>query len=104
MFQHLMQTLVQTPNSDSPCTIREVMSALKQQKLEARYEAKNWGDWIYLEGSTTVISIECMRGLTSSATIEHGEDERNDPRLAIFAAFHQLGWVGNDEDGEYPLG
>jgi hypothetical protein len=99
-----MQTVVQVPSDNEPSTVREVVSALKKQKLEARHEAQNWGDWIYLEGCTTVISIESMRGLTSTATIEHGEDERNDPTLAILAAFHKLGWVGIDEDGEYPLG
>jgi hypothetical protein len=99
-----MQTVVQVPDSSEPSTVREVVSALKKQKLEARHESKNWGDWIHLEGCTTVISIESMRGITSTATIEHGEDERNDPTLAILAAFHKLGWVGIDEDGEYPLG
>jgi hypothetical protein len=99
-----MQTVVQTPEGEVACTIREVVAALKKQKLEARHEAKDWGDWIHLEGSETVISIESMRGLTSTATIEHAEEEANDPRLAIFAAFHQLGWIGIDEDGEYPLG
>lgn len=98
-----MQTVVQLPAGEPPCTVREVVGALKKQKLEPTHEAKNWGDWIHLEGSSTVISIESMRVLTSTATIEHGEDEANDPRLAIFAAFHQLGWVGCDEDGEYPL-
>ena len=100
----LMETVVQSPDQDLPCTIREVMSALKRQKLVARHEAKGWGDWIHLEGSPTVISIESMRGLTTTATVEHAEDEPNDPRLAVFAAFHSLGWVGIDEDGEYPLG
>ena len=99
-----MQTVVQVPEADEPCTVREVVSALKKQKLEARLDSQNWGDWIHLEGCTTVISIESMRGLTRNATVEHGEDERNDPTLAILAAFHKLGWVGIDEDGEYPLG
>lgn len=99
-----MQTVLQIPEGGVACTIREVVGALKKQKLEARHEAKDWGDWIHLDGSETVISIESMRGLTSTATIEHAEEEANDPRLAIFAAFHQLGWVGLDEDGVYPLG
>lgn len=98
-----METVVQTPGGEVACTIGEVVAALKEQKLEARHQAKDWGDWIHLEGSETVISIESMRGLTGTATIEHAEEEANDPRLAIFAAFHQLGWVGLDEDGEYPL-
>lgn len=104
-FQVSMETLVQCPESDpSPITIREVVAALKKEKLEPRHDSQNWGDWIYLEGSQTVISIESMRGLTSTATIEHAEDEPNDPGPSILKAFHKLGWVGMDEDGEYPLG
>ena len=99
-----MQTVVQAPEGDLPCTIREVVAALKKQKLDARHEVKDWGDWIHLNGTETVISIESIRGLTSTATIEHAEEESNDPRMAIFAAFHALGWIGIDEDGEYPLG
>ena len=100
-----METLVQAPESDpNPTTIKEVLAALRKQKLEPTHAAKNWGDWIYLEGSQTVISIESIRGLTTSATIEHAENEPNDPTPAILQAFHKIGWVGMDEDGEYPLG
>lgn len=98
-----METLVHTPDSDQPCTIAEVLAALEKQGLKAKHEAKHWGDWIYLEGSDTVISIESMRGLTSRATIEHGE-AGDDPTPAILSAFHQLGWIGSDEDGEFALG
>ncbi|BCX47242.1 hypothetical protein HAHE_11500 [Haloferula helveola] len=100
-----MQTVVQSPDADaSLTTVKEVVSALKKEKLEPSHEAKNWGDWIHIEGCDTVISIESLRGLTGSATIEHAEDERNDPTQAILRAFHQLGWEGVDEDGPYPLG
>lgn len=100
-----MQTVVQSPSEKhSPLTIREVLVALKKENLEPSHKAKNWGDWIHLEGCETVISIESMRGLTGTATIEHAEDERADPTQALLRAFHKLGWVGVDEDGEYPLG
>jgi hypothetical protein len=98
-----METVVHLPESEDPCTIREVLDALRKQKLEPRHDSKNWGDWIHLEGFRTVISIESMRGLTRSATIEHAEDEVNDPSPAILKAFGKLGWYGMDEDGEYPL-
>lgn len=99
-----MQTVVQVPEGETSCTIREVVTALRAEKLEARHEKKNWGDWIHLAGSDTVISIESMRGLTSTATIEHAEDESEELAPSILCAFHRLGWVGVDEDGEYPLG
>lgn len=99
-----METVIHLPESEDPCTIREVCAALRKQKLEPRHEAKNWGDWIYLEGYRTVISIESMRGLTRSATIEASEDDSPDPTPAILKAFGKLGWHGIDDDGEYPLG
>ena len=51
-----------------------------------------------------MISIESMRGLTTTATIEHAENEPDGLALGLQAAFHKLGWVGVDEDGPYPLG
>ena len=99
-----VNTVVQAPEDDVPCTIREVVAALRDQKIEARHEKKDWGDWIILRGSDTVISIESMRGLTSTATIEHAEEEADGLALQLQAAFHQLGWVGVDDDGPYPLG
>lgn len=99
-----MQTIVQVPEGSTPSTIREIVAALNEQLLEATHEVKNWGDWIHFTGCQTVISIESMRGLATTATIEHAEDERIDPTVAILKAFHQVGWVGLDEDGEYPLG
>lgn len=99
-----METQVILPDSEPPCTIREVVAALDKAKLKARHEAKSWGDWIYLEGHRTVISIESMRGLTGSATIEHAEGEEQAPGQAILKAFCNLGWLGIDEDGPYPLG
>ena len=98
-----METVLQLPESDDPCTVKEVVEALRKEKLFPRHESKNWGDWIHLEGCTTVISIESMRGLTSAATVEHGENERDDPSPAILKAFGKLGWIGIGEDGEYPL-
>ncbi len=98
-----MQTVVRTPESHPPSTIAEVLAALRDRNLEPRHEAKSWGDWIHLNGAETVISIESMRGLASTATIEHADDDARDPRTAILAAFDQLGWVGVDEDGEFPL-
>jgi uncharacterized lipoprotein YmbA len=45
-----------------------------------------------------------LRGLTRSATIEHGEgEETDDPIPAILRAFGKLGWHGIDEDGEFAL-
>lgn len=99
-----METQLQANESEPPSTISEVLSSLRQEKLEVRHEKKNWGDWIHFEGYLTVISIESMRGLTSAATIEHGEGEETDePIPAIFRAFGRLGWHGIDEDGEFPL-
>lgn len=99
-----METVIQVPEGETPCMIREVLSALQAQDLEARHEKKAWGDWIHLGGSETVISIESQRGLTSTATIEHGENESEELTPTLLRAFHKLGWVGVDEDGEYPLG
>jgi hypothetical protein len=99
-----METLVQLSESEAPSTISEVLSALRKQDLEPRHESKAWGDWIHLEGYTTVISIESNRGLSRSATIEHGEGEESDePIPSIFRAFGQIGWHGIDDDGEFTL-
>ena len=99
-----METQVVLPDSEPPNTISEVVAALRKAKLTPKHEAKNWGDWIHLEGHKTVISIESMRGLTSSATIEHAEgEETGTARDAIIKAFSSLGWEGMDEDGPYPL-
>ena len=70
-----METLVRLPESAAPNTISEVLAALRKEHLDPRHESKAWGDWIYLECYNTVISIESNRGLSSSATIEHGEGE-----------------------------
>lgn len=99
-----MNTVVQLPDDAVACTIREVVSSLRDQKVESRHEKKAWGDWIILRGTQTVISIESNRGLTSTATIEHAEDEPDGLALQLQAAFHGLGWVGVDEDGSFPLG
>ena len=100
-----METVVQLAENETPSTISEVLSALRKEYLEPRHEAKAWGDWIHLNGYRTVISIESNRGLSSSATIEHGENEETDePIPSILRAFGSLGWHGIDEEGEFPLG
>jgi len=98
-----METVVQLPESEPPCTLREVLDALSSQKLIPRHDLKSWGDWIHLEDYRTVISIESVRGLTRSATIETDESDAKDPTPAILRAFASLGWHGLDEDGIYPL-
>lgn len=99
-----METQVILPDSQPPNTISEVVAALRKAKLQAKHESKNWGDWIHLEGHQTVISIESMRGLASTATIEYAEGEQHGkPADAILKAFASLGWEGIDEDGPYPL-
>lgn len=99
-----METLIKLPNDAAPSTVIEVLAALRKEHFEPRHEAKAWGDWIYLETYTTVISIESNRGLSSSATIEHGEGEEDgEPTTSILRAFGRLGWIGVDGDGEYPL-
>jgi hypothetical protein len=100
-----METIIKLPDDETPSTISEILSSLRKEHFEPRHEAKAWGDWIYLDGYTTVISIECNRGLSSSATIEHGEgEEEGEPTVSILRAFGRLGWHGIDDDGEYPLG
>jgi len=99
-----METIIKLPDDETPSAIGEILASLKKEHFEPRHEAKAWGDWIYLESYTTVISIECNRGLSSSATIEHGEgEEEGEPTTSIFRAFGRLGWHGIDDDGEYPL-
>jgi len=100
-----METLVRLPEDSAPSTISEVLAALRKEHLEPRHESKAWGDWIYLDSYTTVISIESNRGLSSAATIEHGEgEEEGEPVISILRAFGRLGWMGIDDDGEFPLG
>ncbi len=99
-----METLLQLKEEEAPSTITEVLAALRKQDLEPRHEKKSWGDWIHLEGYSTVISIESNRGLSRSATVEHGEGEETDePVPSIFRAFGQIGWHGIDDDGEFEL-
>jgi hypothetical protein len=97
-----METRVHLPDSEPPATIREVVAALKKQKLVAQHDKQSWGDWINFEGKQTVISIESIRGLTTSATIEPADGE-DDTFTSIIAAFRKLGWSGEDEDGPYAL-
>ncbi len=98
-----METRLHVPDMDPPSSISEVMIALRDKKLEPKHEKKDWGDWITFSGKNTVISIESMRGLTSSATIEHADEDGDEINMNILAAFGQLGWMGSDEDGEFRL-
>lgn len=100
-----METLVQLPESAPPSTVAEILAALRKEHLEPRHEAKAWGDWIYLASYSTVISIESNRGLSTSATVEHGEgEEEGEPVASILRAFGRLGWRGIDDEGEFQLG
>ena len=100
-----MEPLIKLPETATPSTITEILDSLRKEHFEPRHEAKAWGDWIYLNTYTTVISIECNRGLSSSATIEHGEgEEEGEPVPSLYRAFGRLGWHGIDDDGEFPLG
>jgi len=99
-----METLLQLPGSSEPSTLAEVLNSLKKEHLEPRLESKAWGDWIYLDGYNSVISIESNRGLSSSATIEHADGEEDGEFVqCIHRAFARLGWHGVDEDGVFPL-
>jgi len=98
-----METRVHLPDMKPPSSITEVMVALRSQKLEPTHEKKNWGDWITFADKRTVVSIESMRGLASSATVEHEEDDGDEINMRILSAFGKLGWYGSDEEGEYRL-
>ena len=97
-----METRVFVPESQPPATIQEVVMALNEQKLTARHDKQNWGDWIVFDRRETVVSIESNRGLAGSATIEEAEGEE-ELFGKIIAAFRKLGWEGEDEDGRYQL-
>jgi len=97
-----MNTQVHLPESEPPATIREVVNALKKQKLLAKHDKQSWGDWINFENKQTVISIESHNGLTTRATIEEAEGE-DEILIKCVNAFRTLGWNGEDEDGPYPL-
>lgn len=100
-----METLVRIPESAAPSTLLEVLASLRKEHLDPRHEAKAWGDWIYLECYNTVISIDSNHGLSTAATIEHGDGEEDgEPVESILRAFGRLGWCGFDDDGEFPLG
>lgn len=99
-----METLLQLSDSSEPTTLDEVLESLKKEYLSPRLESKAWGDWIYLEGYNSVISIESNRGLSSSATIEHAEGEEDGELVhCIHRAFARLGWHGVDDEGEFAL-
>jgi len=99
-----METQLVIPHSEAPCTITQLLDALRKAHFEPRHESKTWGDWIYLYSFRTVISIECVNGVSHAATIEHGEgEEEGEPLTSILHAFAKLGWRGIDENGEYHL-
>ena len=97
-----METQVHIPAEEPPATIREVVAALKKQKLDATHDKQSWGDWINFTDKQTVISIESANGLTTRATIEEAEGE-DDVLISCINAFRKLGWHGEDADGPYPL-
>lgn len=99
-----METQLVVPQSEAPSTITQILDALRKEHLEPRHEGKTWGDWIYIYGFRSVISIECFNHISHAATIEHGEGEdEGEPVVSILRAFAKLGWCGIDDDGEYPL-
>jgi hypothetical protein len=98
-----METRVHLPETEKPSSIKHVISALSDQGLEPKHDKKDWGDWINLPPYKTVISIESINGMTSSATIEYAEGEDDVLEIPIISAFRDLGWYGTDEDGEYLL-
>ena len=98
-----MEIRVHLPEMDPPSSITEVMVALRSKKLEPKHAKKNWGDWITFPGKQTVISIESMRGLASSATVEHADEDGDDINMQILSAFGKLGWMGSDDEGEFRL-
>jgi len=97
-----LETRVRLPDNAPPSSISEVVTALRSQSLKPKHDKKSWGDWINFETKQTVISIESIRGLTSSATIEEAPGEEK-LRQSILNAFSKLGWLGEDEDGPYSL-
>lgn len=98
-----METRVHMPDSEPPSSITEVLVALKDQKLKPSHDKQDWGDWITFSGKQTVVSIESMRGLASSATIEFVEEDGYEMQDKIYRAFAKLGWMGSDEEGEFRL-
>ena len=99
-----METLLRLPSSAAPSTLSEVLDSLKKEHLDPRLESKAWGDWIYLDGYNSVISIESNRGLSSAATIEHAEGEEDGELVqCIHRAFGRFGCHGVDDDGEFSL-
>lgn len=97
-----MELRVILPEQEPAQTLKEIVSALRSAKLKPDLRNKDWGDWIYFEDQATVISIASTRGLSSSATIEY-EDVDWDFVQKILKTFSKKGWLGDDEDGPYPL-
>lgn len=97
-----MEIQLRIPEGEAPATIQEVVCALLEEDLLVRHDKKNWGDWLVFEAAETVIAIESLRGLTSSATIE-AVDTEEELTERILVSFRRLGWQGEDEDGRYSL-
>jgi len=98
-----METLLHLPDRKPPSSMVEVIQALRDRKLEPLHDHKSWGDWIVFPGYDTVISIESLRGLAKSATIEHADPEETELVNDILAAFGSLGWWGREGDEEFQL-
>ncbi len=97
-----MELRVILPDEEPPQTLKEITSALRAAKLKPELQNKDWGDWIHFSEQVTVISIASTRGLTSSATIEYEEDDW-DFVQKLLKVFSKKGWMGDDQDGPYPL-
>ena len=99
-----METQLVIPHYEAPSTISQLLDGLRRVHFEPRHESKVWGDWIYIYGFRTVISLECVNGICHAATLEHGDgEEEGEPITSILRAFGKLGWHGIDDNGEYPL-
>jgi hypothetical protein len=96
------------PNS-LEANVRNTMSAvttLAKRRTGAKQRdavIAHYGQNCWWCGCETVISIEVAHGLTSTATIEHCEDDSEDILPALYRAFDHVGWIGMDDDGEYRL-
>jgi hypothetical protein len=98
-----METLLHLPDRKPPSSLVEVIQVLRDRKLEPLHDHKSWGDWIVFPGYDTVVSIESIRGLARSATIEHADPEETELVNDILAAFGKLGWWGREGDEEFAL-
>ena len=87
-----METQLVIPHYEAPSTISQLLDGLRRVHFEPRHESKVWGDWIYIYGFRTVISLECVNGICHAATLEHGDgEEEGEPITSILRAFGKLG-------------